>query len=241
MSAPLVPLLEIQDLDLAANAARKRSAELPDRALIPEIQTRGARAQAELQEALSLRTDYEAQEKALGEAVAQIAQDMEKAEIERYSGKQKSRDDAKAHDASQAELREKKSALEEQELELLESMEEVDERISSLEGDVSAARGEIAKVGEVIAKVEREVGAELAQLASARSAIEAGIPKPVLSAYDRVREQKGKGGRGAAKFEDGDCQGCRIKLPSLEKKRMLAEPPDALIQCPQCRRVLIRD
>jgi len=240
MSAPLVPLLEIQDLDLAANAAQKRSAELPDRAVIPQVQARGTRVQAELEEARGIRSGYEAQEKVLGEAVAQIARDIEKAEIERYSGKQKSRDDAKAHDASQAERREKKSELEEQELELLESMEEIEQRIGSLEDDVSTARGEIAKLMEVIAEVEREVGEELAQLASARSAIAVGIPAPVLSAYDRVRDQKGKGGRGAAKFEDGDCQGCRIKLPSLEKTRMLAEPPDALIQCPQCRRVLIR-
>ena len=63
---------------------------------------------------------------------------------------------------------------------------------------------------------------------------------PVLSAYERVRDQKGKAGRGAAVLDKGDCQGCRIKLPSLEKKRLLAEPEDALIQCPQCRLVLVR-
>lgn len=240
MSGPLAPLLEIQDLDLASSAAKKRSVELPERAVIPEVQTRIVRVQAELQEAQGLRTGYEAKEEELGKAVSQIARDMEAAEIERYSGKQKSRDDAKAHDASQAELGAKKSALEDEELELLESMEEVEGRIGSLDGEISAAQGEIAKLAEVIAGVEREVADELEQLSSTRNSMAGGIPAPVLSAYDRVREQKGKAGRGAARFEEGDCQGCRIKLPSLEKKRMLAEPPEALIQCPQCRRVLIR-
>lgn len=239
-TARLAPLLEVQDLDLAARAAQKRSDELPERALVPQIRAKGVRAEGELAAAQQERAGYEATEEQLGESVAQIAKDMETAEVERYSGKQKSRDDAKAHDASQAALREKKAAFEEQEMELLESIEGVESRIDSLGGEIEASLAEIAKVLDVIGQVEREIAGELEGLAAERAQRTSGLPAPVLSAYERVRDQKGKAGRGAASFEAGDCHGCQIKLPTLEKKRLLAEPEDAVIQCPQCRRVLVR-
>jgi hypothetical protein len=239
-AARLAPLLEVQDLDIAARAAQKRSVELSERALIPKINAKIARAEAELAAARQERAGFETTEEQLGVSVEQIAKDLENAEVERYSGKQKSRDDAKAHDASQAALRDKKSAIEEQEMELLEAIEGVEGRIALLEGEIAKARAEGAKAVDVIGQVEREVAGELERLAAERAQRTGGIPAPVLSAYERVRDQKGKAGRGAAVLEKGDCQGCRIKLPSLEKKRLLAEPEDALIQCPQCRLVLVR-
>lgn len=236
----LSPLLEVQELDLAADAARKRSEDLPERSRLPQLVAEGVAIEKRLSAARADRAAREAEEAELGRAVSQIARDIESAEVERYSGKRFDQDEAKAHEKSQRELHEKQAGLEEQEMALLEAIEEIDARIEGEEAARVAHRAEVARMEEAIRKVEAEVEMELARLTEARQAICRGIPEEVMTAYERVRAQAQKAGRGAATLSEGRCGGCRIRLPSLEKTRMMAEPETALIQCPQCRRVLVR-
>jgi predicted nucleic acid-binding Zn-ribbon protein len=236
----LAPLLEVQDLDRAADAARVRSTKLPERESIPILDTKLAQIDTAIAEANAKRAEKQAEEEQIGQEVAQVAHDIEAAEVERYSGKRKNQDEAAAHKASQEKLHEKQTALEEREMELLEEIDAVESRIESEETARAANRAESEKIFEVIRKVEEEVVAELGRLATERGQIAETLPAKILTAYERVRGQALKGGRGAAMLAEGRCGGCRIKLPSLERTRMLAEPEDAVIQCPQCRRVLVR-
>ena len=236
----LAPLLEIQDLDRAADAARERSLELRERSAVPAIAKQIAQAAEGLVAARAERAQMETAEAELASAVSQIALDIEAADVERYSGKRKDRDEAAAHDASQQVLREKQEDLEEQELTLLESIEAVEARIEEHESAIGCHRAESENLAEAIRKVESEVEAEVAGLGTSRSALVQRIPEEVVATYERVRAQPRNGGRGATRLTEGHCTGCGIQLPSLEKSRMLAEPEEALIQCPQCRRVLVR-
>lgn len=237
---PVGPLLSLQELDLAADAAEARSRDLPERATLPKLEAALVEIERRLTEARDEQTKLQAEEERLGLQVSQIAKEIEASELERYSGKHLSRDDSNAHDASQRERREKKDALEAQELELLESLEEVESRIVAIDADKTTNRREAQNLSHLIRKVEEEVASELKNLADRRLGMAPEISEQILSAYDRVRKQPQSGGRGAAHISDGRCSACRIKLPSHEKAKMLAEPPDAVIQCPQCRRVLIR-
>ncbi len=236
----LAPLLEIQDLDRAADAARERSLELRERSAVPAIAKQIAQAAEMLVAARAERAQMETAEAELESAVSQIALDIEAADVERYSGKRKDRDEAAAHDASQQVLREKQEDLEEQELALLESIEAVEAGIEEHESAIGSHRAESENLAEAIRKVESEVEAEVAGLGTSRSALVQRVPEEVVATYERVRAQPRNGGRGATRLTEGHCTGCGIKLPSLEKSRMLAEPEEALIQCPQCRRVLVR-
>lgn len=236
----LAPLLEVQDLDLAADAARTRSAKLPEREAMPLLEARLAEIDSELAAASAARAERQAEEEQIGREVSQVARDIEAAEIERYSGQRKNQDEAAAHTESQQRLHEKQISLEERELELLEEIEAVESRIQEQESARAANRAESEKVVEAIRKVEGEVSAELGRFAVAREEIAKSVPADLLSTYERVRAQAQQGGRGAAPLAEGRCGACRIKLPSLERTRMLAEPEAALIQCPQCRRVLVR-
>lgn len=236
----LAPLLEVQDLDLAADAAQTRSAKLPEREAIPLLEAKLVEIDSKLAAANAERAEKQTEEEQIGEEVTQVARDIEAAEVERYSGKRKNQDEAAAHTASQKRLHEKQTSLEEREMELLEEIEPVESRIEEQESARAANRAESEKVADAIRKVEGEVSAELERFADARAKIAESIPIKLLSAYERVRAQAQRGGRGAAKLAEGRCGGCRIKLPSLERTRMMAEPEEALIQCPQCRRVLVR-
>ncbi|MAG31448.1 MAG: hypothetical protein CL908_11240 [Deltaproteobacteria bacterium] len=236
----LTPLLEIQDLDLASDAARERSAALPEREALPALERELAEIDAAVAAAEAERTASAADEERLGLEVGQVARDIEDAEVERYAGKRIDRDEAVAHDASQAALREKQEGLEEQEMELLEKIDAIEQRLAEQESARAANRLEAEKNSVSIEKVESEVAAELERLSAARFGLEQRIPEAIYAVYDRIREQPRSGGRGAASLVDRRCGTCRIKLPSLEHSRMQAEPEDALIQCPQCRRVLVR-
>jgi hypothetical protein len=236
----LAPLLEVQDLDFAADTARTRSATLSEREAIPLLEAKRAEIESLLSSAAAERVQKQTEEEQIAEQVTQVARDIEAAEVERYSGKRKNQDEAAAHNESQTKLHEKQASLEEREMELLEEIEAVESRVEEQEVARVANRAESENVAELIGKVEAEVSVELGRLANARDEIVGRVPEKILSAYERVRAQAQKGGRGAAMLAEGRCGGCRIKLPSLEKTRMLAEPEEALIQCPQCRRVLVR-
>ena len=236
----LSPLLDIQKFDLATDAARQRSATLPERQILPTLDADLAAIDARLIAAESERAQLQAEEEQLGSEVSEVARAIESAEVERYSGKRMNRDESAAHDESQQLLRERKESLEEREMELLESLEEVENRIGVEQESRSANRAEAERVRDAILAVESEVAAEVERLEGNRIDIAPSVPPQILTAYDRVRAQPRAGGRGAALLADGRCGACRIKLPSHEKTKMLAEPDDALIQCPQCRRILVR-
>lgn len=236
----LAPLLQIQELDLAADVLRQKAEGLPERAALPKLAKKLVAIDAEL---AKIRTAGQArvkEEAELGRAVSQVAKDIEAAEVERYSGKRIDRDQAAEHKKSQAALREKQSEYEEQELELLLAIEELEAALNKANAERAENLAETEKANAALAKAEAEIQLEIAGLMQEREGLMEGIPAPVLSTYDRVRAQERARGRGVAPLEEGRCTGCRIKLPSVEYRKMIAEPEEALLQCPQCRRVLIR-
>jgi predicted nucleic acid-binding Zn-ribbon protein len=236
----LDPLLDIQELDVAAGRAREHSANLPERAAIPLLHAALSDVDQRLTSAESERSQIQSEEEILATEVSQIARDIESAEVERYSGKRLNQDEAAAHNESQQLLRDRKAAIEEREMELLEALEDVEARIDADRGARAGHLAEGERVNEAIRKAEAEVASELEALERDRSKLTSQIPAPLLGSYDRVRAQPRAGGRGAARLDDGRCGACRIKLPSHEKTKMMALPENALIQCPQCRRVLVR-
>lgn len=236
----LAPLLQIQELDLAADALRQKSETLPERAALPKLANKLAAVDAELAKIRSAGQARVKEEAELGRAVSQVAKDIEAAEVERYSGKRIDRDQAAEHKASQVALREKQSEYEEQELELLLAIEKLEAALNEQNAARAENLAETENAQAVLQKAETEIESEIAGLMQEREGLAQGLPAPVLAAYDRVRAQERARGRGVTALEDGRCTGCRIKLPSIELRKMLAEPEEALLQCPQCRRVLIR-
>jgi predicted nucleic acid-binding Zn-ribbon protein len=64
------------------------------------------------------------------------------------------------------------------------------------------------------------------------------VPADLTRLYDDLRRKLG--GVGAARLVNGRCSGCHLTLPATELDRIRREPPEALIRCDQCGRVLVR-
>jgi len=238
--AMLAPLLEIQSLDLSVRAAEIRLRDLPARGVLDSLYQEIAVAEAELAKVIAENATVQTEERAVGESVARLAQEIESAELERYSGTQKSRDQALAHDEAQAERRARQTELEDLQMTLLESIEQGLERAREIRDRMETARTGADRMSAQIWKVESEVAEEIAEAVAARNELIPKIPVDVLTAYEHVRTEKRAAGRGAAPLSAGDCGSCRIKLPSLDYHRMVQAEEGTLLRCPQCRRVLVR-
>jgi predicted nucleic acid-binding Zn-ribbon protein len=89
-----------------------------------------------------------------------------------------------------------------------------------------------------IANAESEIDAELATEEAARAAAVASIPSDLLSLYENLRARLG--GIGAARLVKGSCAGCHLALPATEVDRIKRVPPDEIVRCDQCGRILVR-
>ena len=237
---PLSPLLDLQALDLENDRLIEQLRTLPERT---ELERAGQRASSldrahaalvERREGLSTAED------ALGGEVAAVAGKAKEVEDVLYSGSVKVPKELEALQEEIRLIRARQSGLEEEELVLLEEIEQTD-------GEVEANRAEKAEQSDLCAALEAtireaegQIDSQQQALSGKRAEVAAGVPAPILAAYERLRENERLAGRAAARLADGCCGGCHVKLPVLEYNRMKAEPPDALVCCVHCGRVLVR-
>jgi predicted nucleic acid-binding Zn-ribbon protein len=80
--------------------------------------------------------------------------------------------------------------------------------------------------------------ADLTEVHAERESLAAAMPAEFLALYEKIR--KGHQGMGAAKLHRGQCEGCRLTIPPQELNAIKAAAPDAVIQCEECRCILIR-
>ncbi|GAA3870740.1 C4-type zinc ribbon domain-containing protein [Saccharothrix violaceirubra] len=136
-----------------------------------------------------------------------------------------------------ATLGRRRSALEDDLLELMERREAVD-------ADAQHARVQLDKAQEALSDATRRRDSALADLESteakrtAERKIVAGVfPEPLLALYDRVREHKGVG---AAVFQTRSCGACRIELDRSALSALKDAPADEVVRCEECGAILVR-
>ena len=128
--------------------------------------------------------------------------------------------------------------LEDIELEIMERVEGAAAAVRVL----TAERDSLATDRGVLAERVREalstIDAEKVEVANERSSLSAGIPADLLALYDKICADQG--GVGAARLHRGRCEGCRLDMPPNEIEALRAAPPDSVVRCEECRRILVR-
>ena len=130
------------------------------------------------------------------------------------------------------------SELEDRELEVMEALEPLDAALSAVDGERAVLDQDTARLLGAIAEAERALDADIAAQAGARAVVAATLPGPLLTRYEKLRTRLG--GTGAARLSGGSCGGCHLALPAMEVDRIRKAPPDAVITCDQCGRILVR-
>jgi predicted nucleic acid-binding Zn-ribbon protein len=88
-----------------------------------------------------------------------------------------------------------------------------------------------------IAEAEVSIDAELATQTAQRADDASRLPEPLLSEYESLRARLG--GVGAARLTGDLCGGCHLSLPAVEVDRIRHLPPDTLVHCDECGRLLV--
>jgi predicted nucleic acid-binding Zn-ribbon protein len=228
----------VQEHDTAMDRLRHRRVTLPERADLARLEEEVARLERSLAQVTEQRDWVARRQKRLEDELAAIEAKVREFEKRLYSGTVTVPRELQAMQAEVESLRRRRSDLEDQVLEAMGEREPLDEEVSRLEAERARQDAEGGRMRAAIAEAEAAIDAEMAGEREAREAAAANLAPELSRLYEQLRTKLG--GVGAARLVNGRCSGCHLTLPATELDRIRREPPDALIRCEQCGRLLVR-
>ena len=237
MSA-LEDLLAVQAIDTTLDQLRHRRVNLPERAELKDVVAKRKALESEQASAVAVRDEVAARQANLEKDIAASEARIVEIDKRMYSGEVTASRDLEAMAKEITSIRARVSTLEDHALEAMDEREPLDAAVTELEQRDAGYVEFAERLRADIAAAESEIDAEIAQEEAARSAAATVVPAELLEEYERLRARLG--GIGAARLEHGTCMGCRMKLPATELDRLKHQPPDALVHCDQCGRILVQ-
>ena len=229
-------LLEVQALDTRAQQLDHSRRTHPLRAKVSEIEDRLERADAALSVA---RTDVGDARRELAKAEADVEQVRTRAA--RDQARMDAGGSAKDVQALSGELEalaRRIGALEEVELEVMEHLEVRETVLTRAQAEGQALATELAAAQRELASAVEVIDAEAATVAAERAERVKGLDAGLLSMYERLRVQLS--GLAVAPLRGRTCEGCRLELNPSDVARITAAPPEQVMRCEECGRILVR-
>ncbi len=230
MNSDLQHLIQLQDLDLAAERARRRIAEIPlDQA---GLESRVAERLAALDAVKQRIAASQAARREIEKDLASVQTRLSKFKDQLMAVKTN-----KEYQAMQKEISVAEEEVSTQETHLLERMEEADVLAAELKAAERELKAEQAEVGGERTNLDAErteAERELAQKTGERRAVAAQVSPEALAVFEHVaRHRKGQA---LSEARDGHCTQCHVRLrPQVFNE---VRRNDSLIQCESCSRIL---
>jgi predicted nucleic acid-binding Zn-ribbon protein len=234
---PLARLLEVQDHDTVIDQIRHRRSTLPERTELTEVDRRLAVLDVRTKELRQQRDELGDRHGGLEQQIEASRTRRESLEKRLFGGQIVASRELQAMNEEVLHLARHISELEDREIEVMEGLEPLDRELDA--GDVTrdALDKDAERLREAIATTEVSLDAELTDESRARAAAASGVRDDLLARYEQLRSKLG--GTGAARLVGGSCSGCHLALSSMELDRVRKAPPDAVITCEQCGRILV--
>ena len=102
----------------------------------------------------------------------------------------------------------------------------------------TAAQERLATASDALARAEAALQVQKTALVERRAETAAPVPEELLARYDHLRA--GHGGVAVAHLVGGRCDGCHLALAQAALERIRSAPPDELVECEECGRLLVR-
>ncbi|HEX5071042.1 MAG TPA: C4-type zinc ribbon domain-containing protein [Vicinamibacterales bacterium] len=230
MSPALTALTALQTLDSAADAARKRIAELPaaEQAIASHLAASKAAG-----DAIKARIQQNADgRRALEREIAAVDTRLARFDDHKAAVKTNQEYTALLHEISGAKA--EKDAIEER---LLILMDEADGLAAEMKASDSAFKEEEARSKTALASLAAErqtLEAELARLAKERAGAAAGADARALALYEQLL--KGRRGVAMARVEGDLCSVCHVRQRPHVLQQVRRN--DSIVQCESCQRIL---
>lgn len=232
----LEALLTVQDLDTALTQLQHHRDHLPER-------TARADARAALAVAAAALDDVASRRQVIADAQAKLERslrelDARHADLAAKLPRTMVVREAEALMAEQQSVAARRSSVEDEELALLEEDEGLDGDEAGGRQALEAAQERVRSADDALAKVEAVIDEQEAELRQRREATAADVPGELLERYGELRDHFG--GVAVARLVGGRCTGCHLALANAALERIRSAPPDALVECEECGRILVR-
>ena len=231
-------LLRVQEHDTAAAQLRHRRQTLPEIAQLSATEDELSRLEAVLTEVGANAAEAARVQRKLEGDLALVESKVSELDAKLYSGVVTVPRELQAMQTEGEALRERRSTLEDEVLEAMSERETLEEQVADLERRRAELDAEGARLRVAVAAAQAEVDRELAAELEARAEAATLIPADVGALYEQLRARLD--GIAAAPLVNGRCGGCHLALPATEVARLRKEPPETLVRCEQCERILVR-
>ena len=228
----------MQEHDTAIDQLRHRRVTLPERAELARLEEEVAGLERRLAEVEGQREGVARRQKRLEDELASIEAKIAEIDKRLYSGAITVPRELQAMQAEVESLRRRRSDLEDEVLEAMAEREPLEHEVSRLEGERAERDADGGRLRTAIAEAEAALDTEMGREREAREVAAARLPPALAKLYEELRTKLG--GIGAARLVNGRCSGCHLTLPASELDRIRREPPDTVIRCDQCGRLLVR-
>jgi uncharacterized protein len=228
-------LLALQEIDSALDLLQHRVEHLDERDAL-------ASASAALNALVAERTAAEAARSAAEEGLERVEADS--AEVDRHRVRLEAQmktiiapREAEALQHEMATLAQRRSALDDAGLELLDAIASAETRRDTAVADEPIARQRVADADAALAAAEADLRHQIADFQPVRAAAIAALDQSAVAQYDAMRRQHR--GVAVARLQGPQCTGCHIELSISETEQIRRVPDDQVPECPSCGRLLV--
>ena len=231
-------VMALQDADTAVDQRRHRLETLPERAALGAAAAAEAQVAAVLDPLVAERDAVAREQRRLEAEVASVESKIAHVEGQLYGGAVVAHKELEALQHELGTLHERQTAFEDEVLAQMEAAEPLDAEIAERTAELEERRRDTS-----VATAELEVAvaaatAELEDAVAARAAAAGTVPEGLTRTYEALRKRLG--GVGAARLEGSRCLGCHLEIPAGELVAVRQAPPDEMVLCPECGRILVR-
>jgi predicted nucleic acid-binding Zn-ribbon protein len=231
-------LLELQTLDTALDRLAHRRRTLAELAEIDDLSARLSRLGDDI-------VLLETEDRDLGREQAKVDGDVEQVRA-RMDKDQQRLDAGQVGSPRELEnlqheiesLKRRQGDLEDVELEVMERREAVQRRLQEIKREREQVALSLDATEQRRDSTWAEIDAENEKATSQRTELAASLPSDLIELYEKVRSSSG--GIGAAALHRGRCEGCHLQLNTTDLNRLRDAPPDDVVRCEECRRILVR-
>ncbi|WP_203579511.1 zinc ribbon domain-containing protein [Microbacterium hibisci] len=228
-------LVEVAQLDARIRQADNARKNPPQAGRVQELLGRRQEQSQELGIRLGARDDLRTELSRIESDVA-VVDARAARDSERLAASTNSKE-AQGFESELAALARRKSDLEDAELAVMERLEIADAAVAEQEAVIAATNAEGA---ELSAEGKRSVAEATAAFDAAtrdRAAIAGSLPADLIALYDRLSSRSA----GAALLRARTCEGCHMVLAGTDLQVLRQAAEDAVVTCPECGCILVRD
>jgi uncharacterized protein len=230
MNADLERLIALQRLDSAADAARRRLVDEPERE--KALETRLESARHRVTHAKEHLTTNQAARREIDKEVA-----VHQGRLSKYREQAMAVKTNVEYHAIQKEIGHAQTEIKTHEDKMLEHMLEADDltaAVKKAEADLAAEQKAVDTDRKAMSAEHAELQASLEKIAAERSALVAAMDKPTLAKFDLVSSRRN--GIALAEARDGICTICHVRLRPQVFNNVRRN--EEIVQCDSCNRIL---